>query len=77
MADDGNGNGESGGTKSYPVTSSAIARLEYDSGTGEANVTFQDGRSYSIPMPQIEVERWANADSVGGYFNANVRGKYG
>lgn len=62
--------------QSYPVASEAIARLEYDDETNEAYVTFHKGGSYAIPMPQIEVERWANSPSVGGYFNTNVKGKY-
>jgi hypothetical protein len=62
--------------QNYFISSSAIARLDYDDEEGIAYVTFTDGRSYQIPMPQIEVERWANAESPGGYFNANVRGKY-
>lgn len=62
--------------QNYPVVSDAIARLEYDDGFGHAYVTFHRGGSYIIQMPQIEVERWAAASSVGGYFNLYVKGKY-
>jgi KTSC domain len=62
--------------QNYPVASEAIARLEYDDAANEAYVTFHKGGSYVIPMPQIEVERWASASSVGGYFNTNVKGRY-
>jgi KTSC domain len=43
---------------------------------GEAYYRFWHGGSYISQMPQIEVERWANAESVGGYFNRHVKGKY-
>lgn len=62
--------------ENFPVASSAIARLDYDDETQECFFTFQDGRSYTAIIPPIEVHRWANAESVGGYFNANIRGKY-
>ena len=61
----------------YTPTSTAIARLDYDDDENMLFLTFQDGRQYIIEnFPGIEYERWKNADSAGGYFNANVRGKY-
>jgi len=58
-------------------SSSALARIDYDDETEECFITFQDGRSYTLQgIPQIEVERWANAASIGGYWNANLRGRY-
>ena len=61
----------------YPVTSTAIARLDYDDEAEICYLTFTDGRSYELPsIPQIEVERWAASASPGGYFNANIRGTY-
>jgi KTSC domain len=61
----------------YPVSSSAIARVDYDEETQECFVTFTDGRSYTlIGVPQIEVERWVNSGSAGAYWNANMRGRY-
>lgn len=63
--------------QNYQISSTAIVRLERDDDSGDVFVTFKDGRGYVISgMAQIEVERWANADSVGGYFNAFVRGRY-
>ena len=63
--------------QSYPVASSALASIQYDDETGECAIAFTDGRKYVIPtLPQIELERWVNADSIGGYWNANLRGKY-
>jgi hypothetical protein len=70
------GTGEEVTHQTYPIASSAIAYLAYDDEAGEAYVSFQKGGSYTITMPQIEVERWAAADSPGGYWNANVKGKY-
>src|SRR5262245_12882374 len=58
-------------------SSSAMARIDYDAETEECFITFQDGRSYTlVGIPQIEVERWANSGSLGGYWNANLRGRY-
>ena len=63
--------------ESYPVISTAISALAYDDETEECQVTFQDGRSYILSgLPQIEFERWVHAPSVGGYWNANVKGNY-
>jgi hypothetical protein len=40
-------------------------------------LTFTDGRSYTLPdFPEIELARWLESGSIGGYWNANVRGKY-
>jgi KTSC domain len=62
----------------YPVASSAIANIGYDDETGDCNVTFTDGTQYVLdsPVPGIEMERWLNSDSKGGYWNANMRGRY-
>ena len=58
-------------------SSSALARIDYDDEEEACYITFQDGRSYTLQgIPQIEVERWANAASIGGYWNANLRGRY-
>jgi hypothetical protein len=62
---------------SHNTSSTAIVNLTYDDDTGECFITFQDGRGYVIPkLPGIEFERLLNAESVGAYFNANIRGKY-
>lgn len=61
----------------YPVVSSCIARLTYHRDTSDLYLTFQDGRSYVLPgFPEIELERWTQSPSPGGYFNAFVRGNY-
>lgn len=65
------------GRINYPVQSSAIVRLEYDVESQTAYVTFKDGRGYEIQgIPQIEMERWVNSGSVGGYWNNFLRGRY-
>ena len=59
------------------VSSTAIASLDYDEDSETLTVTFHDGNRYDLPkFPQIEYERFLNADSIGRYWNANVRGKY-
>lgn len=62
--------------QNYPVVSSAISRIDYDDETGTCYFTMKDGKGYSINIPEIEVARWVNAESPGGYFNLNIRGKY-
>jgi hypothetical protein len=61
-----------------PVSSNAIARLDYDRDTQEMHVTFaRDGSSYTISgITEIEAHRWASAASPGKYFNDFIRGKY-
>jgi hypothetical protein len=63
--------------QSYPVASSAIARIEYDDLTQEMTITFARGGSYVVPgVPGIELERLINSGSPGGYWNANMKGRY-
>jgi hypothetical protein len=62
--------------ESIAVNSSAIAYLAYDSETGEVSISFNRGGSYKFEMPEIEVHRMAESASPGGYWNANVKGKY-
>lgn len=63
--------------KTYPIASTCFARIEYDDETQELWMTFQKGGTYKIPkIEEIEVERWVEAQSVGGYFNDFVRGNY-
>ena len=63
---------------SLPVSSNAIARLDYDATTQEMLVTFaRDGSQYTIfGITEIEANRWASSGSPGKYFNQHVRGKY-
>jgi hypothetical protein len=61
---------------SLPVTSSCIARIEYEPDTRECSFTFYRGGSYTSTIPGIEVQRWINSESLGRYFNAHIRGRY-
>ena len=62
---------------SHNTASTAIVNLTYDDETGELFMTFKDGRGYVIAnFPEIELERWLGSASIGGYFNAFVRGNY-
>ena len=62
---------------SHNTASSAIANLTYDHDTNELFMTFTDGSNYVIKdFPEIELERWLGSASIGGYFNAFVRGNY-
>jgi hypothetical protein len=63
--------------QSQAIASSAISSLQYDDETQEMVIVFKDGRGYTVPnVPEIEVYRLANSSSPGGYWNANMRGKY-
>ena len=80
--DDGapEGGSEEGGDDnvvSYSPASTCIANLTFHRDTGELFITFMKGGRYVIPVfPEIELERWINSPSVGGYFNNFVRGNY-
>jgi hypothetical protein len=59
------------------TASTAIPSIAYDDETNECFITFRDGRKYVIPdFPEIELERWISSPSIGGYFNAFIRGNY-
>jgi hypothetical protein len=63
--------------QSQAVSSSAITYLAYDDETQECQVTFKDGRNYVLQgLSGLEFGRWTSADSVGAYWNANIRGNY-
>lgn len=72
------GGGENGGGfKNIPINSECFARIEYNESEKKLNMTFQKGGSYQIEgIEAIEVERWTGAESVGKYFNENIRGNY-
>ena len=78
--EDGNGEQEDGdeiNIISRNVASTAISNLTYHRDTHELFMTFTDGRQYVIEeFPEIEFERWLGSPSIGGYFNAFVRGNY-
>jgi hypothetical protein len=62
---------------SVEVVSTAITRLDYDAEAQSLTIVFKDGRGYVLQgVPQIEVERLANSDSPGQYWNAYMRGRY-
>ena len=69
-------------TQTYTPSSSAIASVQFqtdedDDTTGTAYVTFVKGGSITIEnFPAIEIERWMNSPSVGGYWNTVLRGQY-
>ena len=59
------------------VQSTCFTRIAYDDETGELIMQFTKGGVYTIPkIEAVEVERWMQAESVGGYFNDFIRGKY-
>lgn len=71
------GGEETADVVSYSPASTCIARLTYHRDTRDLFVTFTDGRNYVLPgFPEIELERWTKSLSIGGYFNAFVRGNY-
>lgn len=63
--------------QSIAVSSTAIARLEYDDEDQTATIVFKDGRGYQLSgVPAIEIDRLANSDSPGRYWNLNMKGRY-
>lgn len=60
------------------VISSCFSSIEYNATTKQLSMTFaKDGRRYLIDgIEEIEVHRWVNSGSPGGYFNTFVRGSY-
>jgi len=62
----------------YPVTSSAIASLEWDDLDHSLFVRFHRGGATYIlrGVPEEEVERFASSPSPGSYWNTNMKGKY-
>lgn len=69
---------EQPGFENLGVVSSCFSALAYNSATKQLQMTFaKDGKSYIIEeIEAIEVERWKNNLSPGGYFNLFVRGNY-
>lgn len=59
------------------VDSSNIDRVGHDEQSGELQVHFRDGSSYSYAgVPRDVYASLLDADSVGSYFNRAVRGVY-
>jgi hypothetical protein len=75
--DQGQGEQVEAGFKNLGVVSSCFAAILYDASTDRLQMVFNKGGSYIIEgIPNIEVERWINSGSPGGYFNSFVRGQY-
>ena len=70
--------GDQPGFKNLGVVSSCFSAIAYNEQSGQLQMTFaKDGRSYIIEsIPAIEVQRWIDSGSPGGYFNSFVRGAY-
>ena len=59
------------------VASSVIAEIGYDDEHGLLEVAFHNGRTYYYLSVPIHVyDALMAADSIGGYFNENVRKNY-
>lgn len=58
--------------------STCFSSIGYDSGTGTLVVTFRDsGASYAYDeVPKSVWNKLKNADSMGGYYNKNIKGQY-
>ena len=66
------------GTVNLDFDSSCIRSLSYNIRTGAMAVTFTDGSAYPYPpVTMINFLRFINANSLGSFYNANVRGKWG
>ena len=59
------------------VASSVIAAVGYDDDHGLLEVEFHNGRKYYyLSVPGNVYESLISADSIGGYFNENIRTNY-
>lgn len=86
MADDddtdgnGNGGGDGGNMTLFDVrdVSECIASLKYDNAQGMAIFTFVKGpaKTYRAPISRQQAVAWAHSDSLGEYFNENIKGKF-
>jgi hypothetical protein len=66
------------GTLSLDFDSSCIASLAYNVRTGAMAVTFTDGSVYPYPpVSMLNFLAFINAKSIGSFYNAYVRGKWG
>jgi hypothetical protein len=60
-----------------PVTSSNVASVGYEQQSATLEVEFLDGAVYHyFDVPEAEFEGLLGAGSVGGYLNANIKGRY-
>ena len=75
--DDQDQESEGSGFKDLEVQSSCFSRLAYDAGNKTLLMQFVKGGVYQIEgIEAVEVDRWINSGSPGGYFNSFVRGAY-
>lgn len=56
--------------------SSHLASGSYDDETETLTVTFRDGRTYSGKVPQGVAAGLQGAASPGGYYSAQIRGRF-
>ena len=75
--DDEDDQTEDPGFQNMGVVSTCFAAISYNRATKQLQMMFNKGGSYIIEgIEEIEVERWVNSGSPGGYFNTFVRGNY-
>lgn len=56
------------------VTSSAIENVSYDKDTQTLRLEFKQGTEYDYPnVPENEFNGLVKAESVGKYFNSNIK----
>ncbi len=60
-----------------PVESSVIVAVGYDDSASILEVVFRTGRTYRyFRVPASEYDALVNAESVGAYFNREIRPRY-
>lgn len=60
-----------------PVESSVIAEVGYDAQAEVLEVLFRHGRAYRyLNFPAFMYERLMGSDSIGKFFNAEIKGHY-
>lgn len=60
-----------------PVDSSNLAAVGYDPETRTLEIEFRNGRVYRyFDVPSDVYEELMAADTLGGYFNRNIRNRY-
>lgn len=56
--------------------SSAFTSMIYDDETNALVVVFKDGARYTYAIPANVMDAWIKSDSIGAFYNANVRGQF-
>ena len=60
-----------------PVVSTNLSRIRYDENSNTLEIEFQGGRVYQyFDVPVQIFEGLRSADSLGQYFNTNIKGYY-